>query len=96
MADETEHLVLVQLREIRVKLEALDRLENRMEKIEKGFETVRFQLTHTFGLAGMANTQAMRADEKADDAVTLYKRADERLHDVERRVRVLEDARSKG
>ena len=42
MADETEHLVLVQLREIRVKLEALDRLENRMEKIEKGFETVRF------------------------------------------------------
>ena len=44
----------------------------------------------------MANTQAMRADEKTDDAVTLYKRADERLHDVERRVRVLEDARSKG
>ena len=97
MTEETENLVLVQLRDIRSKLEGLDgrfaRMEQRFDNMDKGFETLRFQLTHTFGIAGMANTQAIRADEKADDAVTLFKRTDERLLDVERRVRVLEDAR---
>ena len=96
MTEETENLVLVHLREIRAKLESHDvrfsGLEARLDKMDKGFETLRFQLTHTFGLAGMANTQALRADERADDAITLQKRTAERLSDVESRVRVLEAA----
>jgi hypothetical protein len=96
MTEETENLVLVQLHDIRVKLESVDglcaRIEAHIDKMDKGFETLRFQLTHTFGMAGMANTQALRADEKADDAITLHRRTDERLNDVERRVHVLEAA----
>jgi hypothetical protein len=58
MTEETENLVLIELREIRAKLEGLDRLEARFDKMDKGFETLRFQRTHTCGMAGMANTQA--------------------------------------
>jgi DNA anti-recombination protein RmuC len=67
MIEETENLVLIHLREVRAKLEGFDTrfggVEARLDKMDKDFETLRFQLTHTFG---MANTQALRADEKAD------------------------------
>ena len=63
MAEVIESLVLVRLREIRAKLVGLDRLEGRFDKFEKVFDTLRLQLTHTFRLAGMANTQALRAED---------------------------------
>ena len=96
MTEETTNLVLVQLREIRGKLETFearfDKMDGRFDKMDKDHELFRFQVTHTYGHAGMANTQAMRASDMADDALTLQKRMDERLHAVERSVRILEDA----
>ena len=89
MTEETENLVLIQLRDIRAKLETF---EARFDKIDKDHDTFRFQLTHTFGIAGIANTQAYRADEKADDAPTLHQRMNEYMAEAERRVRRLEDA----
>ena len=67
-------------------------MDARFDKMDKDHDLFRFQLTHTFGIAGMANMQAARATEVSDDAITLHKRMDERMYAAERSIRVLEDA----
>lgn len=95
MAREPDNLVLAQLREIRAdigqiktKLEEHDR---RFDKLDKDNETFKYQLTHTFGLAGMANLQSQLAREKADEALERQKRMDAQFAEIERRLTTVEE-----
>lgn len=87
MADEPDNLVLRMLREIRAKLDdhdkRFDRLDKRFDDHDKSMELFRFQPTHTFGLAGMANLQAQQADAKADETAARQKRLDDDFKKLE-------------
>lgn len=97
MAKEPDNLVLTMLREIRGDIRdmksKLEEHDKRFDGVDKNLDSMRYQMTHILGIAGMSNISAVRAEEKADDTLTLHKRVDERLSDVERRVRVLEETR---
>jgi tetrahydromethanopterin S-methyltransferase subunit G len=86
MAIEPDNLVLIQLREIRSKLNRLDTIETKLDKSNTDNETFKYQLTHTFGLAGMANLQAQHADAKVDDALERQKRTEVELAEIKRRL----------
>ena len=62
MADEPDNLVLRLLREIRGELgdvrRKLDDHDKRFDRLDSKLDLMQLQLTHTFGLAGMANLQA--------------------------------------
>lgn len=95
MAREPDNLVLTQLREIRGGLDQirskLEEHDRRFDKIEKDIETFKFQPTHTFGLAGMANLQSQLAQEKADEALERQKRMDAHFAEIERRLGKVEE-----
>ena len=95
MAREPDNLVLMQLREIRGGLDQisskLEEHDRRFDKIDKDNETFKFQLTHTFGLAGMANLQSQLAQERADEALERQKRMDSHFAEVERRLGKVEE-----
>ena len=78
MADEPDNLVLKLLREIRGKQdehsEKLKEHDTRFDDLDKTLETFKFQLTHTFGLAGMANLQAQHTDAKLSDVADRQKK----------------------
>ncbi len=80
MADKPDNLVLRMLREIRAKLDGHDK---RFDDHDKSMELFRFQPTHTFGLAGMANLQAQQADAKADETAARQKRLDDDFKKLE-------------
>lgn len=73
MAVESDNLVLAHLREIRAdigqmksKLEDHDR---RFDGLDKTLETIKFQMTYTYGTAGIANVNSIGAEAKADAAL---------------------------
>ena len=78
MADAPENLMLIQLREISAELRGVpvkfDEHDKRFDNIDKGREAFQVQLTHTFGLAGMANSQAQHVDAKVADATERQKK----------------------
>ena len=45
----------------------LDEHDKRFDNIDKGREAFQVQLTHTFGLAGLANLQAQHVDARVAD-----------------------------
>ena len=99
MIEEIKNLVLVQSRSIREMLESVDarfnRMDGRFDKLDEDNTSFRSHLTNAYGAATLASTRAQRAEEKADDALALGKRTDERLADVERRLKALEVAKRK-
>ena len=88
MAAESDNLVLVHLREIRADIE---RIFQKLDKLDKDFDTFKYQLTHTFGLAGMANLQAQQADTKADAVLERQMRMESLLSDMDRRLKRIEE-----
>lgn len=95
MAREPDNLVLAQLREIRVDIgqikTKLDKVEAKVDKLDKDNETFKYQLTHTFGLAGMASLQSQLAQDKADEALERQKRMDANFAEIERRLSKVEE-----
>ena len=91
----SRNLVSAQLREIRADIRQvkakLDKLDTKVDKLDKDNETFKYQLTHTFGLAGMANLQPQLAQEKADEALARQKRMDEQFAEIERRLTNVEE-----
>ena len=97
MASEMDNLVLVQLREIRAQIGSLDgkvsKLDTKISDLGREFDTFKYQLTHTFGLAGMANLHAQQADGKADTVANRQTRLELQVSDLDRRLRQVEEAR---
>ena len=92
MPETPENMVLVLLREMRSEIAAVRSemgtlkvdMVSRFDKVDADIGSMKFQMTHILGAAAMSTINAHRTEEKADDAVTVHKRLDER------RVRVLE------
>ena len=91
MADEPDNLVLVQLREIRAKLDKLDVLEKRFDKLdEQGAETRQF-LAHALGLGAMNELKTRDLDVRQMDFVTRQKRTEEMIAVLDRRLTKVEE-----
>ena len=84
MANEPDNLVLVMLREIRVKQDAM---QETLSKLDKGFETFKFQLTHAFGLASMANLQSLHTETKLEEIKARQKQMAAAFKKLEEEVR---------
>jgi hypothetical protein len=96
MANETDNLILAQLREIRATLtdhgKRFDAIDRRFDGIDKTLETLKFQMTYTYGAAGLAGVNSIGAESKADAALKRLDANDNDLADVKRRLKALEDA----
>jgi hypothetical protein len=99
MANETDNLILTQLREIRAQLNKLDEhdkrfdaIDRRFDGIDKTLETLKFQMTYTYGAAGLAGVNSLGAEAKADAALKRLDANDNDLAEVKRRLKALEDA----
>ena len=95
MAAESDNLVLILLREIRADIarifQKLEQHDRRFDKVDKDFDTFKYQLTHTFGLAGMANLQSQQADAKADAVLERQMRLEAMVSDMDRRLKRIEE-----
>ena len=91
MADEPENLVLVQLREIRAKLEKLDVLEKRFDQLDERFDELRGHVAYSLGLGTMSDLRARDMEARRDAEVMRLKRAEERLEEHNKRLARLEE-----
>ena len=94
MPDEPDNLVLRLLREIRSKQDEhsakMEDHDKRFDRLDRRLGPMQFQLTHTFGLAGMSNLQAQRTDERVEQVEERQKRFDEMIAEFRRRVAEME------
>ncbi len=93
MTEETENLMLGQLREIRAKLDGLDRLETRLaatdvrvDKIDRGLDSFRALMSDTVGLAGAASRRAKQAEAKAAQALDWQDNFDGEMERLEKKL----------
>ncbi len=93
MTEEAENIVLVQLREIRDKLDGIDgcctRMESRLGKIDKldhDNEALRSQLNTIVELAGAATRRARAADAKATQALDWQESFDTEMARLEKKI----------
>ncbi len=90
MADEPINPVLVQLREIRSKLEEHDarftQMDKRLMSMEKQLRDIETEVTHSLGLGTASLTRMRVATDKVDDFPA-------KLDELSRRVAVLESTR---
>jgi phage shock protein A len=99
MAKEPDDLVLIHLREMRAEMAGIrSEIGNvkaeqgqRFDSIDKTLETLKFQMTYTYGADGIANMTGLHAEAKADDIIVRQKRTDERVEDLDRRLRRVEE-----
>ena len=91
MAAESDNLVLVQLREMRVDIGRIFQKLEKLDKLDKDFDTFKYQLTHTFGLAGMANLQSQQVDAKADAVLERQMRLEAKVSEMDRRLKRVEE-----
>ena len=99
MIEEIKNLVLIQSRSIREMLEGVDarfdKIDARFDRLDEDNASFQSHLTNAYGAATLASTHAQRAEAKADDALARGKRTDDRLANVERRLKALEVAKRK-
>ncbi len=99
MADDPDNLVLVQLREIRAKLEKLekleklDRLERHFDDMKRDFHEWKGYVTHILGLASLNNLRNDAIEAGLSEKEMRLKRIEELTSLIERRVTRLEDVR---
>ncbi len=95
MADEPDNLVLVQLRDIRGKLDKIDdklhEHDRRFDHLDKRFDEMRQYVIHALGLGAMNEMKAREMDARLEMGETLSKQIDERFKDIERRLTKVEE-----
>ena len=94
MANEAENLVLIQLREIRAKLEKLeklDSLERRLDAFKAEADQWKGYITHIFGLASMSNLRNDALEAGISEKEMRLKRIEQLAALIDRRVTRLED-----
>ena len=95
MADEPDNLVLVQLRDIRGKLDKMDdklhEHDQRFDHLDKRFDEMRQYVIHALGLGSMNEMKAREVDARLEVGEAMAKRIDARFKDIERRVTKVEE-----
>ncbi len=95
MADEPDNLVLVQLRDIRGKLDKIDdklqEHDRRFDRLDKHADAMRQYVSHALGLGAMNEMKAREMDARLEMGEALSKQIDERFKDIERRLTKVEE-----
>ena len=95
MADDPNNLVLVQLRDIRGKLDALEKRfdahDKRFDRLDKHADEMRQYVSHALGLGAMNEMKAREMDARLEMGEALSKQIDERFKDIERRLTKVEE-----
>ena len=90
MVEEPINLVLVQLREIRAKLDEHDgrfnQIDKHMVRMDKQLRDIETEVTHSLGLGTASLTRMRVATDKVDDFAT-------KLQELSDRIEALESAR---
>jgi tetrahydromethanopterin S-methyltransferase subunit G len=95
MAREPDNLVLTLLREMRSDMSAMREdiagVKTRLDGIDKKMDEHHYLMTHTFGVAGMANIQTGLVDARVDELVTRQKASEAKQVELERRLARVEE-----
>ena len=87
MTDETANLVLIQLREIRAKL---DTLEQRFDKSDKHAEEMRGYVAHALGLCPVNHLKSENIGDRLDTEIKERIRLAEQIAGLDKRVSRME------
>lgn len=95
MADEPDNIVLVQLRDIRGKLDKIDdklhEHDRRFDHLDKRSDEMRQYVVHALGLGSLNEMKAREMDARLEMGEALSKQIDERFKDIERRLTKVEE-----
>ena len=95
MAREPDNLVLTLLREIRATLVDHSKLlmehSAQLVDLDKKFDEQKYFMTHTFGVAGMANVQSGLVDSKVEQLAARQKACEAKQAELERRLARVEE-----
>ena len=95
MADELDKLVLAQLREIHATLAEhtahFDQIDKRFDRIDKRLDDFHFLVNHALGLATKTQLKLRELEARHDATEAWQRRFHERLDQMERRVRKVEE-----
>jgi hypothetical protein len=95
MAREPDNLVLTLLREMRGDVSEikskLGDLSLRFDAIEKKFDDHQYLMTHTFGIAGLANVQTGLVDARVNELAARQKATEAKQAELERRLARVEE-----
>ena len=90
MAREPDNLVLTLLREIRATLDVhtakFVAIDERFDVLEKKFDDHQYLMTHTFGIAGLANVQTSLVDARVNELANRQKASEAKQAELERRL----------
>jgi hypothetical protein len=99
MANESENLVLVQLREIRATLAEhsarFDRIDERFAQMDRRFDEMRLLLGHTIGVATTAYVRSQEIDRRYELSEGEQRSLRDRVDQLERRVAKVEEDRDR-
>jgi hypothetical protein len=95
MAREPDNLVLTLLREIRsditeIKVKLTEH-DERFDVLEKKFDDHQYLMTHTFGVAGLANMQTGLVDARVNELANRQKASEAKQAEMERRLARVEE-----
>jgi hypothetical protein len=95
MAREPDNLVLTLLREIRATLDVhtakFVAIDDRFDVLEKKFDDHQYLMTHTFGIAGLANVQTGLVDARVNELANRQKASEAKQAELERRLARVEE-----
>ena len=95
MASEPDNLVLTLLREMRSDIAGikttLTEHDRRFDLLDKKLDEHHYLMTHTFGVAGMANVQTGLVDARVDELAARQKASEAKQAELERRLARVEE-----
>jgi hypothetical protein len=95
MAREPDNLVLTLLREMRADMTeikaTLSGHDRRFDALEKKFDDHQYLMTHTFGIAGLANVQTGLVDARVNELANRQKASETKQAELERRLARVEE-----
>ena len=95
MAREPDNLVLSLLREMRGDMAAMREdiaaVKTRLDGLDKKMDEHHYLMTHTFGVAGMANVQTGLVDARVDELANRQKASEAKQAELERRLARVEE-----
>ena len=95
MAREPDNLVLTLLREMRSEMSAMREdvgaVKTRLDGLDKKMDEHHYLMTHTFGIAGLANVQTGLVDARVNELANRQKVSEAKQAELERRLARVEE-----